>query len=116
MPQEQRLRMWEELGRYDAPLEVLELGHSFDSMHDGELGLVLQEVLPERLDSLRVLYLGYMWGLTDLGIHALAAAGCGQHLTSLHLEGECLVVNFPLSLPSLSMLALCLRPLVAADF
>lgn len=90
MPCEQRLRLWEVLGRYDdPPLEVLELGQSGNSMDDEEMSFVMQVVLSERLDSLRVLYVENMCKLTDASLQALANQGCGKSLTSLHLGSEC---------------------------
>ena len=75
LPLEQRLSVWDALGRQDheAPLEVLELGHSRDNVDDEEMRkVVMQAVLPERLDSVRVLFLAYMWKLTDASIQTLA--------------------------------------------
>ena len=85
---DQRLRIWEALGRYDA-LEVLELGNSDTLDIDEELRVLARQVLPPRLDGVRVLFLGWMSNLTDATFQALAAAGCGTNLTSLSLEGEC---------------------------
>lgn len=94
MPREQRLRLWEALGRYGVALEVLELGDSSDMAHcpldDDEMRVVMQVVLPEGLNNVRVLYLRGLDKLTDAGVKALAAAGCGKNLTSLCLECECL--------------------------
>lgn len=95
MPREQRLRLWHALGRYDAGLEVLELGGSAsDTVDDDELRVVMQVVLPARLDSVRVLFLWGMYNLTDASFQALAARGCGENLVSLWLEGSCGAVAF----------------------
>lgn len=75
------------LGRYDAGLEVLELGNA-PSMDDDELRALMQMVLPARLDSVRELYLGFMDMLTDSSVQALAGAGCGSNLRWLTLQGE----------------------------
>ena len=70
-------------------------------LDDGELQVLARLVLPPRLDGVRVLYLGDMRKLTDAGLQALAAAGCGKQLTSLILWGECLCFyGFPSLLSS----------------
>lgn len=87
MPRKQRLRLWEALGRYDTPLESLELGGDFLSICplDAE---ELQMLLPASLDSVRSLFLGKVSMLGDAAFQILAASGCGEHLSSLFLHGE----------------------------
>lgn len=105
MPLEQRLRLWEGLGRRDSALENVQLGGSVLGrscpLGDAELSLLL----PGRLDSLRVLFLSTMSKLTDTSIQALAEAGCGANLTSLTLWGE---NKFSLSPFVVLSLVLCL--------
>lgn len=87
MCREQRLRVWQRLGRYDS-LEVLELGNC-GHLDDEELRVVVQMVLPARLDSVRLLFLGWIPELSDAGVQALAETGCGKNLQSLYLACEC---------------------------
>lgn len=94
MSREKRLRVWQEVGRHDA-LEVLELGDCHD-MEDGEMrDMVTLLVLPGCPASVRVLYLGFMWKLTDASIQTLAEAGCGESLESLRLACEFLLFCVP---------------------
>ena len=93
MGTEQRLRLWKALGRYDSPVEVLELGSAGFSVGDGEMKEVMELVVassPPCLDCVRVLHLDSMNSLTDASLQALAQAGCGKNLTSLTLRGACL--------------------------
>lgn len=89
MDRDRRLLVWEALGRHDT-LEVLELGDSDTLDVDDQLQVLARRVLPPRLDGMCVLTLRSMPKLTDAGLQALAAAGCGTHLTSLTLRCACL--------------------------
>lgn len=100
MKRERRLRLWEALGRYTGALEALELG-SCNTLDDDELRVMLQRVLPPRLDSMQSLFLGFLDELTDSGIQALAEVGCGKNLTSLNLNGVCQVFISFFSSPAL---------------
>jgi len=95
MRQEQRLRVLQALGRYDAGLQALELGNSFDSVDDAQLKMMVQALLPPRLDSLRVLYVGQMHKLSDRSLETLVSAGCARNLTSLYLLGASLSPSVP---------------------
>ena len=82
------MRVWEALGPYET-LEALEVGEEWFGrfpMDQEELALLL----PARLDTLRLLYLGGMDKMDDAWMQALAGAGCGAQLTSLTLSRELL--------------------------
>lgn len=107
MSRDDRVRVWEALGRYEA-LEVLDVGgdalyRDTCPMDCEELDLLLPEGLSDCSSSsrpclagLRVLYLHFVLKMDDAWLRTLARAGCGSSLASLTLWG--VVFSFPLSL------------------
>ena len=88
------MQVWRRLGRFEE-VEELDLGGEPSwkgiqcPMDKEELFLLLPEG-EGALAGLRVLFLWWCANMVDYDfLRALASAGCGEKLTSLHLGGEC---------------------------